>query len=44
MDIEQRDLTEVRTVVRGHMVRGTYLTTDFRDEQVCFKYPMSQNF
>lgn len=34
MDVEPRDLTEVRNVVRGHMVRGIYLTPDFRDEQV----------
>lgn len=39
MDVEPRDMTEVRTVVRGHMVRGIYLTSNFRDEQVitvCF--------
>lgn len=34
MDIEQRDLSEVRTVVRGHMVPGVYLTSNFRDEQI----------
>jgi hypothetical protein len=34
MDAEPRDMTEVRTVVRGHMVPGIYLTSNFRDEQV----------
>ncbi len=34
MDVEPRDMTEVRTVVRGHMVRGIHLTSNFRDEQV----------
>ena len=34
MDVDPRDMTEVRTVVRGHMVRGIYLTSNFRDEQV----------
>jgi hypothetical protein len=36
MDVEPRDMTEVRTVVRGHMVPGIYLTSNFRDEQVFF--------
>ena len=34
MDVEPREMSEVRTVVRGHMVRGIYLTSNFRDEQV----------
>lgn len=34
MDIEPRDLSEVRSVVRGHMVRGIHLTSNLRDEQV----------
>ncbi|KAI9559121.1 hypothetical protein GHT06_015910 [Daphnia sinensis] len=34
MDVEPSDMTEVRTVVRGHMVRGIYLTSNFRDEQL----------
>nr|CAH0107340.1 unnamed protein product [Daphnia galeata] len=34
MDVDPRDMTEVRTVVRGHMVRGIYLTSNFRDEQL----------
>ncbi|EFX82642.1 hypothetical protein DAPPUDRAFT_302377 [Daphnia pulex] len=34
MDAEPRDMTEVRTVVRGHMVPGIYLTSNFRDEQL----------
>lgn len=34
MDIEPRELAEVRSVVRGHMVRGVHLTSNFRDEQV----------
>ena len=33
-DVEPRDMTEVRTVVRGHMMRGIHLTSNFRDEQV----------
>lgn len=46
MDVEPSDMSEVRTVVRGHMVPGIYLTSNFRDEQVItmwltdFVYPI----
>ncbi len=36
MDVEPRDMAEMRSVVRGHMVRGLYLTSNFRDEQVAY--------
>lgn len=34
MDIDPRELTEMRTIVRSHMVQGLYLTSNFKDEQV----------
>ena len=34
MDIDPRELSEMRTIVRSHMVQGLYLTSNFKDEQV----------
>ena len=44
MDIDPNELTEMRTIVRSHMVQGLYLTSNFKDEQVQKKNKFRFNF
>ena len=43
MDIDPNELTEMRTIVRSHMVQGLYLTSNFKDEQVQTKTNLNLN-